>query len=707
MPFNDRPLIENRSPSQAPGDGLGGLIASPDLNSKADPRQHAIRDIGQAREVVRTLQAAGKYRSVVNARIQGKINSESPYDQHKLEAEGLGWRSNASFRVLSTLIDKIWPRFVQAVQGLKYITNSSLPDKYANSTEKTETFRKVVTDTIRERKGWTELLESIAFTNCVFGHAIVAWLDEHTWFPVAFDQAESFVTDGCKQLPKYAQVVVLRESKMPHELFQQIKDREEAKTAGWNIENAIKAINNASPAQLRDMLGNGGTTESWYQNAWRELTLGSSYIGGASVIAIYHLLVTEVNGKVSHYKLAGESLDEIFSRDDRFDSPDDALAFFSYERGNGTLHGSKGIGRSAYTLAGLIERSRNEFLDRSILSGKLIITGDPKRLHTYKMSVVGMTCIMPAGWTISSERIESDIEGFLRLDAYFSQLADGIVGNVSPPQIGGQGEAFRSSASWQLLAAREEEGKDSRILRFLQQFVSFVQTMQRRICSKDCIEEDAKRAYKELKAAGLSPEEIKVLAESPVAGTVADLTPMERQMVVALAQEKKGNPLFNQRALEVEDVTARLGTAFAERVILPVDDPTEEAEQSRQQLLEITLLAMGQPVPVSPRDSDLLHLETLMPAAEQLAGQILQGGSETAGLSAMLEHVTAHVNAAQAKGEDKNDPILQAAMEFAKNGASVIAQLKELDQQAQQLQQADAGEQQDQPPQPQPQQITQ
>ena len=699
--YNDRPLIEDRAPSNTSNAGLGGLIQSPDLSSTAKPRQHAIRDVNQAREVVRTLQAAGQYRSVVNARIQGKLNSECPHDQRKLDEEGLGWRSNASFRVLPTIVGKVWPRFVQAVQGLKYITNSSLSDKWANNVEKTEFFRKTITDVIRERKGWVELLESIAFTNTVFGHVVIAWLDEHNWFPKAFDQAESFVTDGCKQLPEFAQVVVLRETKLPHELFELIKDRQEAKDVGWNIENAIEAINNASPAQIRDLLGNGGTTESWYQNAWRELTLGASYMGGASVISIYHLLVTEVNGKISHYQLAGEGLQEIYARDDEFDSANDCLSFFSYERGNGTLHGSKGIGRSAYTLAGLIERSRNELLDRSILGGKLIVTGDPKRLHTYKMSVVGMTCIMPAGWTISDQRIETDIEGFLRLDAYFSQLIDQTVGNVSPPQVAGSGENFRSSASWQLLAAREEEGRDANILRFLQHFVSFVETMQRRICSKDCLELDAKAAREKLLEM-LSEEELKEIAKSPVAGTVADLTPTERQMLVALVGEKQGNPLYNQRALQVEDVTARLGTKFAERLILPVDDPTEVAEQTRQQLLEITLLAHGQPVPVSPRDNDLIHLKALLPAAEQLAGQILQGGSETAGLEAMLQHATDHTNAAQAKGLDKSDPTLAAAMEFVKKGASAIAQLKELDQQAQQLQQADAGEV---PPEQVPQQV--
>lgn len=685
MPYNDRPLVESRDPSDVPDNG--GMIQSPDLNSKAEPQQHAIRDVGQAREVIRTLQAAGRKRSIVNARIGAKLNSERPYDQTSLENEGLGWRQNVSTRIMTTITDKCWPRFVQAVQGLKFFTNSSLSNKWINNTEKTESFRQIITDCIREHQGWTDLLENITLTNTVYGHEVVAWLDELSFWPVSFNQEDSYVTDGCRQLPKYAQVVALHERLMPHELYERIKDRKEAEQAGWDIEKAISAINDASPTQLRDALIVGGTADTWYVNAARELTVGSSYMGGASVISVYNLFAQEVNGKVSHYRLAGDKLEMIFEKDDRFDSPRDCLAFFSYERGNGTLHGSKGIGRAAYELAGMLDRARNELIDRAIMSGKILVQGDVKRLHTFKMSVVGSTCIIPNGWQVLEHRIDGDPEPFLKLDSYFSGLIDQIVGNISPPQLGGQGEAFRSSASWQLLAAREEEGKDAKITRFMQQFICMIETMQRRICSKDAIDEDAKAAYKKL-LEKMTEEEIKELAESPVAGAIVDLTPLERQMVVALAQEKQGNPAYNQRQLQVEDVTARLGTQFAERVILPVEDPTQEAEQTRLQLLEITLLASGQPVPVSPRDNHEIHIKVLMPAAEQLAGQIQQGQMDTSALEAFLAHLSEHVNAAQAAGVPKE--ALAPAMELVKNGAAAIAQLKDLDQQAQTLQQEDA-----------------
>ena len=328
----------------------------------------------------------------------------------------------------------------------------------------------------------------------------------------------------------------------------------------------------------------------------------------------------------------------------------------------------------------MIDRTRNEIVDRSILSGKIPIQGDIKRIHTFKMSVVGMTCIFPNGWQILEQRIDGNIDSQLRLDAYLRTIADELVGNVSPPQIQGTGDALRSPAAWNVLTSREEEGKDARINRFLEQFTGLIQLMQRRICSKDTTEEDAKAAQKELLKI-MTREELDELAMQPVAGTVRDLTPMERQMIAQFSNEKKGNPLYNQRALEVEDGTARVGADFVDRVLLPDNDPSVEAEQHRQQQLETNLLMQGQAVPVSPRDNHMIHLQTVMPLAEQAGAAMMKGGTDTQTFEAIVAHIAEHASRAQEQGVPKEQ--LQPVLDFLKKAGPAIAQLKQLDAQAQ------------------------
>jgi hypothetical protein len=676
------------SSSPYPINPLGGLVLSPQINSSGEPTQHSIRDVTMARDIVKTVIQASRIRQIVNSRILAKYNAERPYDPHKLEAEGVGWRQNFTTKPLPLMIEKVAPRFTTAVDGLKYLTNSKLSDKWQNATGKTEKFREIITNTIRARKGWRTIVEDVAFDNALFGHTIVAWLDEYCWFPRHFKQEENFLPDGTKQLASNAQVIVLKETFLPHELFNHIKDDPKiAEKVGWNIANTRDAINRASPTQLRDRLNVGGTLETWYQNAIRELTIGASYMAGASVIVVYSLLAREVTGKVSHYRMAGPEMQEIFSRDDRFDSMEDCAAFFSFQKGNGTMHGSKGIGRDIYEMAGMLDRTRNEIVDRSILSGKTIIQGDIKRIHTFKMSVIGATVIVPTGWTVLSEKIDGNIEPFLKLDAYFTMLVDQLIGNTSPPNIQGAGEALRSPAGWNVLTQREEEGKDVRIGRFLEQFTELVATMQKRICSKQTIDDDAKEAQKLLLEV-MTQAEIDELANQPVAGTIRDLTPQQRQMVAQIASEKKGNPLYNQRQLEKEDLTARVGSDFADRLLLPENDPTEQAEQQRTQQFESALLALGQPVPVSARDNHEIHLAVIMPTAENIAHSMMQGGTNTQAFEAHVAHINEHYNRAVDQGISKDK--LKEVAAFLKQAGPAIAKLKDLDAQAQQVSAASA-----------------
>jgi len=663
----------------------GGIIQTPDINPRTGkPEQRSIRDAAMARDVCKTLVQACRNRNIVSARILAKYNAERPYDQVKLEAEGLGWRSNFTTKPLPSLIEKVYPRFVDAVNGLKYLTSASLSDKWQNSVEKSDKFRSVITKTIRTRRGWRNLVEDVSLINSLFGHAVVAWLDEFTWMPCSFKQDESFVSDGTRQEVSKAQVILLKEQLLPHELFDLIKDPEAAKTAGWNLAAVRKSINNASPSQLRDTLNVGGTLETWYQNAWREMTVGASYMAGASVVVVYNLLVREVTGKVSHYRLGGVELDELFSRDDHFDSMEECASFYSFQKGNNTLHGSKGVGRDIYEMAAMQDRIRNEIVDRMILSGKTLIQGDPKKLHTFKMSVVGSTVILPANWTVLEQKIDGNVEGFLKLDAYMGMLVDQLIGSTTPRTF--QGERV-TAAEVNLFAAREEEGKDTKIGRFLEQFADMIGTMQRRICDPDTVEDDAKEAQKEL-LESMTREELDELAASSIAETVRDLTPAERQMTVAVATEKKGNPLYNQRQLEVEDVTARLGSDFAGRVILPENDPTVQAEQQRLQQFELALLTQGQPVPVSVRDNHEIHLEILMPLAQKTGEGIMAGQVGSAVFEVVVAHIGEHYNRAVEQGADKKK--LKPVADFLKKALPAIEQMKAMDAQAQQISESSA-----------------
>jgi hypothetical protein len=158
---------------------------------------------------------------------------------------------------------------------------------------------------------------------------------------------------------------------------------------------------------------------------------------------------------------------------------------------------------------------------------------------------------------------------------------------------------------------------------------------------------------------------------------------MQRQQVVAVAAEKRGNPLYNQLQLEKEDITARLDASFAKRVLLPENDPTQEAEQLRLQQMELALILQAQAVPVSPRDGHVIHMKVLMPVAQQVAQAVMQGQSNTAVFESVIAHLTEHYTLAEQQGAPKE--ALAEVAGVIKKAGPVLAKLKEVDAQAQQL----------------------
>jgi len=660
-----------------------GAIAVPNLPaSGGKPRNRSIIDAKQAKSIITTLETANKDRNLKNARISAKYNSERPHTQTKLEAEGLGWKSNYTSKPLPMLIDKVAPRFVQAIEGVKYLTNSKLPASVPGADIKTEAFRREITSTVRARPGWRSLISELGQENALFGYAALAWLDEFHWFPKFFRQDNFFIPTGTKQLPVWAQVVILRETLLLHELAKMIADKEAAKIRGWDVSATVKAINSAMPENRRTK---EQSPERVYEDMIRESVVGTSYEAGARVVTLWHLLATENDGKVSHYIFDSCDFSELFSSEDQFDTMSEAVAFFSFQQGNGTMHGSKGIGREIYAMAGILDRSRNEVVDRLNLAGKIIIQGDEKQLARFKMSIVGNAILIGQGYNVVERKFDAAVEPFMQLDAFLTGLLDQMAGATTPKVF--EGERV-TKAQVDLFAAREEESRDTIIGRFLNQFADMMTTMQRRLCDSNTAEDDAKAMQARLLQV-MTREELDTLAKQPVAETVKDYTDLERQQIVVAAQEGRGNPLYNQKELERQKLTAQVDEEFANIVLLPDEDPTIKAEQTRLQQLELLIIAgQGAEVPVSPRDNHIIHLGVLMPVLESTGHAATTDPHAVATLQALLKHAEAHYVAAEASGAPKE--LLAPVTDILKKLRATMPQLIQLAQQQDEAMNAEA-----------------
>jgi hypothetical protein len=614
---------------------------SPDLKKDVKVHVPAFTSLGQVTSIIRSLKYENREREIKNSRILAKYNAERPYRQQDLAADGLTWKKNFSTKPLANLIDKAVPRLTTAVRNMRFLTSSALPDRFPNAAEKTEEFRREITKLCRAREGWDELVNEISMENLLFGYTAVGWLTEWSWFPKHFQQDKFLVPEGTKHTAKSAPLIGFKENYLLHELFELIADPAAAKTAGWDVEEVIQSLNNAVPTNMRS-----GFSEPWriYAELNRESSVLTSYTASKAV-EVWHVFVAEVDGFISHLAFDATSEKQLFYKEKQFAKMADVAAFFSFQYGDGKLHGSKGIGREIYGMAGVLDRARNEVVDRLELSGKVLLQCDERDLKRFRMSVVGAAILVTNGFNVQQTNIDGNVEGFLKLDQFLTDLLDQIAGSTSPKAIDGERV---TKAAVDLLAARENEKRDAIIERFLTQFARMMTTLQKRACDPHTNENDAKEMQQRLLQV-MSPEELAYLANQPAVETVSDYSDMEQQKIVLLAQEANGNPLYNQRELQKRKLTALIDSEFAEAVLLGENDPTVQAENTRQQQLEMLAIGQGQPVPVSPRDNHQVHVDVLRNVVSGLIGSGAHDDIEPI-LQAIGTHAQAHIEAAEQQG---------------------------------------------------------
>lgn len=620
----------------------GDAPNSPELKAGGAAHTPALTSIGQAVALVKGLQNESRDRNIKNARIQSKYDAERPYDPGRLTADGLSWKANFTTKPLGTLIDKVVPRFTTAVRNMRYLTASALPERYADAAKKTEIFRTEVTKTCRQHEDWDELLSNISQENSLFGFVALGWLDTTSWFPSFYRQDHFLVPQGTKHTSRSAQVVALKESYLIHQMFDLIANKEAAKTAGWDVNNVTESINTATPDDRKSQQSD---PERMYADLSRESNVIQSFYG-AKTVEVWHVLIAEVDGFITHVAFDAKSDKQLFWKSKQFASMSDACAFFSFQHGNGKLQGSKGIGRELYNLAGILDRARNDVVDRLQLSGKLVLSCEERNIKRFRMSVVGNAILIASGYTVEQHKIDGAVEPFFALDRFLTEILDQVAGSTSPKLQ--EGERV-TKAAVELNAAREEERRDAVIERFLVQFARLMSTVQRRLCAEGAIDRAAKN-LQEVLLKHMSREEIDYLANQPAVAAIQDYSENERQRIIMVAQEARGNPLYNQYELERRSLEAKVNPEFAKGVLLAQNDPTESNENARQQKMEMLLLEEGQECEVSPRDNHVVHLQILQQVAGPLVQQAVDNPTAIPLLNSLAAHATQHVLAMEQAG---------------------------------------------------------
>jgi hypothetical protein len=665
--------------------------------------KRTFKDAAQAHSAYRRLKQQNVERNRKNQLIQKKLNNEPPYAAKKLESMGQNWRSNRPTGFLSTMVSRIQPPFRQVIEQATTLTFSKYPVEGVDAENKTKVFREEVTKCIRGWSGHDDIVAQVVHENTTFGFCGLCWDDLRDWKPEFLRQDYTFFSIETPQEVDATPIWARKRRYQIAELLPVLEDPQMAAMAGWHIKNLIKSINNAIPAgRTLDSDDDARRYEDWI----REGSYGASYENDAKYVELGELLVKEPHGKISRFLFDDKSGDEICTQIDRYNAMSECLALFAIEIGNGNLMGSRGAGRDLYNTHIAVDKARNLVVDNVYLKGMLLLKKGPNaKAGAAPLTVHHPICYIAEGYEVIPQNLPADVDDFLRLDQFISGLAEIQVGTFLPGMPMEAQGSNRTASEVNRVAAIENQLREGILMRWTKQYSKAVERMQRGICHPEHVkaaaelktrldiarqmvpsatwatrevvdafdrsvmdlpsflvpfeipehlDEDAIFCCLNMLERNLPPADILLMAYSPAEELLPDTQAQDNAMLDLMIQRYMGNPQVNQDELLKLDWSRKMGESIANQVILPKDQVEALAiEATRQQIIELQSIIAGQDVPVSPRDNDIVHLDTmaqkLMPLIEQAPAGALPPEMVSPFMKA-LQHFMMHIGQAEAKG---------------------------------------------------------
>lgn len=668
-------------------------INQPEIDEKtAKPTKRAITDPKQAHGIATALRKQGEATRINrNAVIARKYSGVAPFSDKALKDAGQDWRSNFSTNFLGSIVDRIKPQFVDALQHAKYLTNSSLPTSVQDAKTKSKRFREIITKTIRGWSGWQDFISMLAQEEVLYGYATPCWLDRNEWRPRLFKSNEAFFPEGTEQNAAKVQCFMVEQELLIHEFVELFDNKVAAEKNGYDVANCVEIANEAyAPKEKNDMDRADEVRDGYFS---------ASFNAEQKVIELQHVLVVDFSGEIDIWTVDKKKGRLVRKYENLYsDSMSEATCLFTIQTGNAKLYGSKGMGRLLVNLHIAIERGRCLAADQAYMGAMVILLVEEKDKNSVTPVVRHPFIVLPKGVELSKERIEFSADNYLAMDQKLVEIAESIAGSFVAPQVQTEGSS-RTKIEAAQKVEREERVKQGVLSRFNVHADDLVETMKIKICSPLNMREAMRRyediklkerggivvvsvkAFRLLKRAfsttqrkiaaeaayeskiadteaveaivemlkeGLTIEEIAMLATKPSSDTlVNESADNDAQTVEALmAALQTANPYINAKEATRTILEIKMGDDRTERVMIADEDQTIVAEATRLQQTEFHDMMDGDQVPVSPRDNHAIHRQVLYPKMGPIMAAIQNPGTltpEMLGIAkSMLQHAHQH-----------------------------------------------------------------
>lgn len=474
-----------------------------------------------ARSLVTTLVQEDRWRSYQRAVVDGCYDGNQPYNQAKLNRDGMGWCCNLNWLGMEGRIDGARIPYYALFSGVptyatfKTYEGRGSPESARWNNSVAEYFTCALKEWGEGGKEFNWHMQASQFELLYEGWGTLIREDDTDFKFRAVAARDVLVPQRSPScLDKRVPYVVVRIAYRISELWDKIRNEKTADDLGWNVEVVKKAI-------MFGTRGADGVGASQY-NSWevwqqkfknREFEMSFTE---SDFIACAHLFVQEYSGKISHFIVceslqADDMKDEnafLFKHTNKFDSYSQVLHVGFQNTGRGQWHGVRGMGVKSFKAEETMNRLNCRAVDNAFLeSGFTLQPQDNRSQDKLQMMVTHGVNWIPAGVNyIDRNASTGRMEGVLSVSRFLDNQLSQKLGNFQQRSIGrddGRGEQ-PTATQVELSAAKEtalSNGQIDNYYNFLDEV--YTETYRRMLRSSDPI---AKRFRERCEAAGVPKE---------------------------------------------------------------------------------------------------------------------------------------------------------------------------------------------------------
>lgn len=601
-----------------------GEINNPDFGTDGKAKKSDVKAISnaqQALQIATKLNNNDRVRDIRRARVLSAFNGAAPYSENELTNKAQNYRYNVSFGFLEGVVGRAVVPYNDLTMNIADLTEiqANLPDA------KLAIIQDTFGETIQKWGRWTKFISRLNQDLVLNGYDAAIWPSDYDPFPVFVAQKDGFVDEGSPNDVNELEVFVWKKPYLINELYAKISDESTATKAGWNVANVKQALMKAAPDNL---LYQGSSISGSWTAMESAIRGGSTWaaIVGAKMVNTYHVFACEVSGKVTHYIVLDPgtaTLDnnpqeksdgpELFKKEERFGAMRDFLVYFDLETGDGTWHGSKGIGQRSFNTHVAIDKLRCSALDQAFVSGlTLLQPTDQTSQEEFTLTVVGPFAVIPPGININPFVLPAVSNTTFQVDALLAATSEQRVGDVVPNAQSTLNNVPITATQARITAGRQVLITGSNLKRYIDPISEVTSIIIRRLLKKNSPNDFAKDFQASLKKKGLTDEDLDLIRGARNTGRIEDILGSTASNTQIIFGEFRGDPDVDQLDLKRRRIASVLDADAADELLINDTDTTRRIESARAQIEELNAIQSGFKIPVSPRDLHEVHLQIVL-----------------------------------------------------------------------------------------------